>query len=224
MANRNKEIQKPHLILCEGVDSTYYIIELLKTWERTNPEFETFQALDFGGVEDLKTYLEALRLRPKYETVKSVTIIRDAEQDAQAAAMSVVNSLRSTGFYYASKANTVSEGGFPKTGFVLFPACNENSENGTLEDLCLSTLSQKNADEVLGVVASAVKNFKFKRPHKNYLHAYFSLTDEYVGLKIGEAAKALAFNFESSKIASLKRFLAQISSCSQQHDKNEATP
>jgi hypothetical protein len=224
MAYRNKEIQKPHLILCEGADATYYIIELLETWGQTNSEFEAFQALDFGGVKNLNRYLKTLSLRPNYEIVKSVTIIRDAEQDAQAATMSIVDSLRSNGFYCASRANAVSEGDFPKTGFVLFPTCNENPENGTLEDLCLRTLSQKNADEVLGVVDSVAQNFKFKRPHKNRLHAYFSLTDEYVGLKIGEAAKACAFNFESPEIASLKNFLAQISSCSQQYSKNGATP
>ena len=49
-------------------------------------------------------------------------------------------------------------------------------------------------------------------PHdfKTKLHTYFSVTDKYVSLKIGEAAKAGAFNWNSPKLLPLKNFLLEI--------------
>ena len=51
----------------------------------------------------------------------------------------------------------------------------------------------------------------FPRKFKTRLHTYFSITDNYVSLKIGEAAKAGAFNWESPKLSPLKSFLYEVS-------------
>jgi len=49
-----------------------------------------------------------------------------------------------------------------------------------------------------------------RRPHKNKLHTYFSLTDDFVGLKIGESAKANAFDFSAKEFESLKTLLEEM--------------
>ena len=49
------------------------------------------------------------------------------------------------------------------------------------------------------------------RLHKNLLHMVFSGTDKFVDLKIGEAATAGAFNWESSELRELKNFLSNLS-------------
>ena len=50
----------------------------------------------------------------------------------------------------------------------------------------------------------------FQREFKTKLHTYFSVTDKYVSLKIGEAARAGAFNWSSEKLTPLKRFLLEL--------------
>ena len=53
-------------------------------------------------------------------------------------------------------------------------------------------------------------NRSYPHEFKTKLHTYFSVTDEYVSLKIGEAAKAGAFNWNSNKLLPLKNFLSEI--------------
>jgi hypothetical protein len=97
----------------------------------------------------------------------------------------------------------------------LFPAF-DSSTNGTLEDLCLGALSSANKDTILNITDAAVSSASaqagaFSREHKNKLHTYLSLTNEYVGLKIGESAKARAFDFSASNLKPLIALLEEIS-------------
>jgi hypothetical protein len=207
---KNISIVKPHLIICEGADATYFIISILAHVTNEDSRFEEYQALDFGGISDLHLYLENLQKLSGYKEVKTITVIRDAEKDARSALASIKGAFSKAGFACAEGVNKVSTKGTPRTGYTLFPSCGEALENGTLEDLCLRTLSKDNSKDVLLKSDTAVKDFCFKRPHKNRLHAYFSLTDEYVGMKLGEAAKALAFDFNCPEIKSLRQFLSQM--------------
>lgn len=55
-----------------------------------------------------------------------------------------------------------------------------------------------------------IRQREFRRKHKNLLHTYFSATDKFVDKKIGEAAKAGAFNWRSPELAELKNFLSKL--------------
>ena len=210
---KNTEIKQPHLILCEGEDAKYYLMELLKFFIAQDPVFENYQALNFGGNPDLKNYLNVIRNAEGYDRVKTIFVIRDAEKDAQGATQSIKDAFLRNNFSCASASNVISKEGTPRTGFTLFPSCSDKLENGTLEDLCLRTLSKKQSYDTLLKADSLVKDFCFKRPHKNLLHTYFSLTDKYVTLKIGEAAKAGAFDLMCPEVESLRYFLAQAFCC-----------
>jgi hypothetical protein len=207
---KNKKIERPRLILCEGKDAVYYLIELLKIFIEQDSRFEDYQALDFEGNSDLRPYLGTLRAMEGYERVQSIVVVRDAEKNAESAVQSIVGAFRAYGFGCPSTPCVMSNAGTPRTGFVLFPSCCDELENGTLEDLCLRTLSKEDSNDILSRVDTLVGDLHFRSPHKNRLHTYFSLTDDYVSCKIGEAAKARAFNFNSPEIESLRRFLSQM--------------
>ena len=51
---------------------------------------------------------------------------------------------------------------------------------------------------------------KFPHEFKTKLHSYFSVTDALVSLKIGEAAKAKAFDWYSEKLVPLKKFMEEV--------------
>lgn len=97
-----------------------------------------------------------------------------------------------------------------RVGFVLFPQCDRTLRNGTLEDLCLSILSDTSADKTLEHIDKFLADLEdyrgkpFGRIFKAKLHTYFSVHNDYVSLKIGEAAKAGAFDWNNQLSIHLK--------------------
>jgi hypothetical protein len=219
-------LDHPHLLLCEGVDAKYFLIWFLRhliDLSGENSNYDDFQVDDYGGITELRSYLKLLPSRSGFadstNTAKSITIIRDAENDASAASKSVSDALRDCNFAVPSEPCNIStpsnEQHKVNVAYTLFPAFNSVSIGGTLEDLCLNTLSHTNKDTLLKIADGAVSSVAvqvraFSREHKNKLHMYLSLTDEYVGLKIGESAKAKAFDFSASNMAPLKELLDRV--------------
>jgi hypothetical protein len=98
---------------------------------------------------------------------------------------------------------------------VLFPTCDPAPGNGTLEDLCLSCLSESESASILEEIDSFLtllekKGREFPRIFKNRLHTYLSTNDRYVSLKIGEAAPAGAFDWNNTSLNALRDFLSEI--------------
>ena len=213
---KNKEISKPHLILCEGEDAAlfmiYYLTALIKNGEE---EFENFQAMNFGGNEELPRFL---RILPNYSSVKSVTIIRDTEKDYAAAIQSIRAVLKNQGFPEPSHPNEIAQNDNIKVAFSLFPTLSENAENGTLEELYVNNLAESPApDKVIKDIDGFIDGLKengrdFPRIHKSRLYTYFSVTDKFTSLKLAEAAKAGAFRFDCDEMNCLKKLLKGICS------------
>jgi len=208
----------PHLILCEGADARFFLMWLLDFLKKDNPAFSVFRVYDFGGNTDLKQYLKNFAQTDGFKTiVKSLCIIRDAETGADSACQSIQMALNDCGFAVPEKPCSRVAGGnssYPSItiGFLLFPDCNDTPQNGTLEDLCLRTLAQEEAADILSAADAALDPYKERLPrlHKNRLHSYFSLTDKFVSLKIGEAARDGAFRYDAPEIEALKSFLLQM--------------
>jgi hypothetical protein len=224
--NRPAILEYPHLLLCEGIDAQYFLIWLLQYLidnSGENSRYNDFQVDDYGGIAELRSYLKLLPARSGFadsaNTVKSITIIRDAETDVIATSQSVGDALRSCNFEVPAAPCTIA---IPSdahhnvsVAYALFPAFDSRA-NGTLEDLCLDTLSSTNKDTILNITVTAVSSASaqvsaFSREHKNKLHTYLSLTNEYVGLKIGESAKAKAFDFSASSLKPLITLFEEIS-------------
>jgi hypothetical protein len=216
--NRLQLISSPNLILCEGIDAKLFLIYYLDFSYGKNQQ--VFKVADFGGINELdKKSLKVLPLLPGYEKLKSITIIRDAEKDALSASRSVQSSLRTNGYAVPTKPCEVmkptKEQHHVTVAYSLFPTFDSLTGNGSLEDLCKKVISDENRDIVFGISSDAVSSVEkrlnpFKRRHKNDLHTYLSLTDNYVGLKIGESARAGAFDFSKNSFEPLKNLLENI--------------
>ena len=223
MPIENDKLLKPHIIICEGKDDQRFLIWLLNNFAKENNIFDEFQVLSTDGNEKLQTRLESFYLLPGFDdsknAVASIAVIFDAEINADATAHSIKNAFRNNGFAEPQSACSVCSADasyvkFPKikTGFVLLPGCGEEMKNGKLEDLCINALAKENAREILSESDAALEKFKDQLPrlHKNRLHAYFSMTDEYVAKTIGQAAQANAFRVDVPAIDSLKSFLLKM--------------
>lgn len=213
--NANILIQKPHIILCEGADEFWFLIHFLNSSElrAISPFYSNdIQVINFGGNDELQQKLEVLTLSPSFSSVKTLLIIRDAEKDADTAILQIVNSLKSAQLPTPNVPGKWESGAL-KVGFLLFPTCDDTACNGTLEDLCLSILRDTDNGDMIKEVCAFIARLKreYNRPfpheHKAQLHTYFSVTDRYVGMKIGEAARARAFDWNSDKLLFLRKFL-----------------
>ena len=190
-------IKKSKLILCEGRDEENFLISWLNSDELSNePGFSSeIQVLNFEGNSDLSRQLEKYRKMDGFDRIQSAlgnNGFQVPEESCQ---------------WIYDKNNDLY------IGFLLFPKCDNNPTAGTLEDLCLKILAKPDASvcmEEVNVFLERLetehgKNFSHK--FKTQLHAYFAVSDDYVGMKIGEAANAKAFDWSSSELEPLKNFV-----------------
>ncbi|MCL2814601.1 MAG: hypothetical protein FWD23_08375 [Oscillospiraceae bacterium] len=95
-------------------------------------------------------------------------------------------------------------------------AVSENTKEGTLEDLYVKNLVES-PEELIKDIDVFINGLKekghdFPRPHKSRLYTYFAITNKFTSLKLAEAAKAGAFQFDCNEMNSLKKLLKEICS------------
>lgn len=213
----NNKILKEHLILCEGRDAQEFLIQFLESDALSFlPGFSNdIQVMDFGGNSELPRYLTILKNMDGFEAIRSLLVVRDAETNAEAACQEIQAALQRNALP-VPEAPRCWRGDAPQVGFALFPQCDGTLRNGTLEDLCLSILSDPLACDTLASIdkflahIEASRGTPLNRRFKAKLHTYFSVHNDYVSLKIGEAAKAGAFDWKHAALAPLKNFIQEI--------------
>lgn len=210
-----------HLILCEGIDEKLFFMWYLD-YLKKQPMYANFSEIqleDIGGNEDIKRQLGLWKLVSGFEQLKTIGIIRDAEKDADAAIRSINQCFTDNEFAapdapFAIKINDNA----PNTIYGVLPGFNENGvlQNGTLEDLCLQILKDAQSETKMDMIQEYLKELQAKfdyqihHIHKSKLHTFFASDDEYIGKKIGEAAKIGAFDFESPRLAPFRRMFESL--------------
>lgn len=190
------KIDKSKLILTEGMDAYRFII-----WSIEFFGINDIQVLNFGGISELTGYLKLLKMDDGFDKVSSILILRDAEVNADNSIQSIKSSL-------SNNRLPVPEGPFMllmkdnlKVGYGIFPGLDDNDNlltEGTLEDLCLKIISDTAYLECINTFMECACTIEeISHPHKSKLHAYFSCTNKYVGMKIGEAARSGAFDWNN---------------------------
>lgn len=214
----------PYVILCEGIDEWNFIVSYLNKYAIPNLAFpDLFHVYNMDGNEDMLGQLGTLTKLDNYENMKGFLLVRDAEQNWEAASMAVRKRIQDCFHIQCSENGKVTAGeNGVKVGFTLLPGPDETGQfqNGTLEDLCLRIVHTKsqelNADQLKTLADSYVHEVETQKPkglrtiHKNRLHAYLAGTDRFVGLKIGEASNAGCFDFSSPYLDFLKRALLEL--------------
>jgi hypothetical protein len=188
-----REITQPRVLLAEGADAHWFCL-----WAKEAYNLVGVQVIDYGGVKNLPRRLKALRLVTGYDRVEALAVLRDAEADASAALASVQHALETAGLPVPQNVGKIVAGP-PRTAVFLFPGLFDDAGkpvSGTLEELCLATVADKPVmkcvDSFIDCATSA--GCDARRRHKARVHAYLSANDKFVGLKLGEAAKAGAWD------------------------------
>jgi hypothetical protein len=210
-----KDTRKIHpgcdtLILAEGVDAKLFLIWALEAYELHNAQVESFD-----GISKLNLELKAWQLVDGFDNIKKIIIARDAETDSEAALKSVKSSLKRNKFPVPDKAFQYSTRHDMSIAILLFPGLEMDVpiEKGTLEDLCLRTVKQSSL-----IILQEAERFVFNmneiepitRQHKAKLHTYLSVNEKFIGMKIGEAAKSGAWDWNSEPMIPFKKILAPV--------------
>ncbi len=188
--SKPEPITKKKLLLAEGRDA-----ELFLVWAANHFRSEVdFQVMDFGGINELTNFLRLLTNDESYDDIETIVIARDAETNAKAAAESIRYSMTKAKMPVPQKPFEYTQNSSMKTAFMIFPG--PKHKQGTLEDLCLLTVDNDPlmncVDEFLECVKS--KGEELPHYHKNKLHCFLAGKDKYVGMKIGEASNAKAWD------------------------------
>jgi len=185
-------VDKKKIILVEGKDDELFVKHLLNYLGINDIFIEPF-----NGKDKLTDHVKSLIKRDGFDDVTSIIILRDSDESYKSSSDSVNYSLRINGLITTDiKPFTINDQNNLKIGFSLFPGIDEN---GTLEDLCLKIFKTNSSNAMVKKYLEDFQaaNGRFKRPHKNELHAMFSFTDKYVSLLIGQVAESGGFDFDS---------------------------
>ncbi len=203
------EIKETKLLLVEGADAYYFYIWACQAFGASG-----IQVLDFGGIKKLRLFLKQLPLLSGYANVETIVIGRDAEQDPEAAVKSVGSAFKSAGLPVPAKPFEFT-GSAPRVAFMLFPGFAVNADGkkglraGTLEDLCLEIIEDPVTlvcvDQYVDCLQASGQ--EVRHLHKTKVHAYLAGKSDFVGLKIGEAAKVGAWNWKHSKLELFRRII-----------------
>jgi len=194
-------IEKDKIILVEGADAYFFFI-----WACQAFDIHDIQVIDFGGIDDLGEYLRTFKELSGSEKASTILIGRDAEKNPDGAVKSIKTALKKNGFAVPERPFTFAEGK-PCVAYMLFPGFESGSEGssllpGALEDLCLSTTKGDLVHECVDLYVNCLKTngITLKDLHKTRLHAYLAGKQDFAGLKVGEAAKAGAWNWNHTNL------------------------
>ena len=136
----------PYVILCEGIDEKFFLIQYIEYLVKQGIVPDSYNVIDMGGNEELRKNIPVISKLEHYPEMKEFLVLRDAEMDAQAAAISVRQSI-----LRAFSVSIPEDDTFVKNeegivfGYTLLPgwSTDKTYRNGTLEDLCWDIMKDK---------------------------------------------------------------------------------
>lgn len=194
-------INQPKQLLVEGRSAVSFFSAFISYYNLSG-----FQIQDFGGIDELRGFLKALKnISGFIQIVTSLAIVRDAESYPVTAFQSVCTSLGNAGLPVPVRPTDLVQGP-PQLGVYFLP---DPTSSGMLETLCLRAV---NADPVIPCVDEYFNCVNRLGNHptnidKARLQAYLASRSR-PGLLLGQAAHAGYLYFGSADYESLRSFLS----------------
>jgi hypothetical protein len=204
-----ESIEKSKLLLAEGADAANFFHYACRAFGVND-----IKVLDFGGVSDLTAYLKMLQLLPGYEQVTTIAIVRDAEKDPLSAVRNIKQSLAQASLPVPNEPYEFISG-YRRVAFMILPGFEQFQDvyqtllPGTLEDLLLNIAQDKSTFGCVDAYIECLrsKRMKITKLHKIKLHTYLSGMENYCGLKIGEASKVGAWDWNHINLEKIKAII-----------------
>ena len=200
-------ISTDRLLLVEGKDEMNLFDALMKCCFDKDPGVQVIVA---GGRDRFPRNMQAIRAAAMSRaTLRSIAVVRDADDDAHGAFQSVCDHLRYAGYVPPSNHAGFSDG-TPSIGVFIVP---DGSGRGALETLCRRSVEGTNAalcvDEYLRCLERH-DAMGSRNADKSFAHAYLAAMEDPVA-RVGEGARQGVWSLESPAFAALARFLRNLS-------------
>ncbi len=205
----NLEIHADRLLLVEGRDEVNLFGALLqRNFEQA--ETSNIQVIDAGGKDTFRNKILAIRSGAESgPTIRSLGVVRDADDNANRAFQSVCDALRGAGYDPPAAHGEIR--GDPTLGVFILP---NGAEAGTIETLCRRSITETEI-EASRCVETFINCLKRQRvlhsrnEDKTFAHAWLSSKRDPVA-RVGEGAQQGAWKFDSDAFADLSDFLRRL--------------
>ncbi len=196
------EFSKQKLLLVEGRDDERFFFALLKNKNINDIHIEIYE-----GKKNLPATLKSLHVRPGFNNLTSIAIIRDADDKiGQIVFEEIVNVLKKTSLSIPMSFAEFSHG-TPKVGIFVIPG---KDKNGELEDFLLESITTNSEMRCVDSFINCIRNMKaIKKSAKFRLYAWIS-SQEPPGLKLGQAADIGLFDFSHTSFSELTNFINKL--------------
>ena len=194
-------ISKEKQILVEGNDHRNFFEAFVEHLGLTGE----MQICDFGGVDQLRSFLAAFVKMPNFNSVTGIGIVRDAEASEDAAFRSVQSSLRNANLP-VPEAVARPAGGDPRVAVLILPG---DGKPGMLETVLCRTFAGEDTSRCIDDFFQCVEelpHLAIGNPDKARAFAYLA-TERSPHHSVGVAAKAGVWDLDHAAFNDIRDFL-----------------
>lgn len=173
---------KSKILLVEGNDPRNFFEAFVR-----HLSIDNIQIQNFGGITQLRDFLEGLVGATGFRVVESIGIVRDAETSAESAFQSVQSSLKNAALPVPNRPERRTDAS-PAVTVLILPG---NNQQGMLETLLCESFAgtpENDCIDAFFACVDALPNASIKRPEKARAHAYLTTKSD-PHLSVGVAAK-----------------------------------
>ncbi len=212
--NKQSSITSEVLLLCERVEIAQFMHAYLHHLFKHGEALPNMQIINFQGMNKLPAFAQRLKQVNKGEQVHTALFLVDAAEDRECK-MQQFFAVRDEGFFCDVE----------NFAYFFFPGKKETKrwQQGYLEDALWTALKHEtseyndyyNLHNMSAEYLTLVNNNRGREHHlinysRHLLYTYFAATEKYVGLRLGEAAMAGAFDLDHYIFISLKETLCSL--------------
>lgn len=198
-------IEKSSVLVVEGEQDRFFFEAFIR-----NLSLENIQVLGIGGKTTLSSRLITLAQRSGFsDTVTSLGIVRDADDNPKGAFQSVCSALKAAELSVPRRPlSTV--GSTPRVTVMILPDANST---GMLEDVCLKAVENETAMSCVNEFFECLLQQGLSLPKnasKARIQVYLAALE--AELRLGEAAQKGLWTWSHPAFDEIKAFLRQIAS------------
>ena len=203
------KIQADRLLLVEGKDEENLLGRLIE--DCLNDDGQDIQIVVVGSKTKFRSSLIAIKVDAQSRpTLRSIGIIRDADDNPKGSFDSICGSLRSVG-YEPPAAHAKFSDATPSIGVFIVP---DGSQSGAIETLCRRSVAGEAAAKCVDDYMECLTTnnaLQSKTPDKTFAHAYLAAKEDPVA-RVGEGALQGVWDFQSPAFNALSQFVRDLAS------------
>lgn len=191
-----------HLVVVEGTDDKNFFEALL-----SHIGVEGYQVRTVEGKDNFKHRIPAFVKSVGFDAVQTLTIVRDADQNADGAFDSAASLLRRLSLPCPAAKNSWADGS-PRVGVYIMPG---DFQTGMLEDLFASSLTNAAQIACVDAFEDCVRGLDDppRNQAKSKAQSILATLPQYTA-SIGIAAKKGYWDLDAASLQGLREFLSEL--------------